>query len=40
MRREYNIEVEVGKPTVNYRETISRKSGFNYLHKKQTGGAG
>lgn len=40
MRREYNIEVELGKPTVNYRETISRKTNFEYLHKKQSGGAG
>lgn len=40
IRREYEIEVEIGQPTVNYRETISKKSHFNYLHKKQTGGAG
>ncbi len=40
MRREYEIEVEVGKPTVNYRETIGKKAKFDYLHKKQTGGAG
>jgi len=40
MRREYNIEVELGKPTVNYRETITRKTNFEYLHKKQSGGAG
>ena len=40
MRREYGIEVELGKPTVNYRETISFKANFEYLHKKQSGGAG
>ncbi len=40
MRREYNIGVKVGHPTVNYRETIAKKAKFNYLHKKQTGGAG
>ena len=40
IRREYEIDVEVGPPTVNYRETITKKSHFNYLHKKQTGGSG
>ncbi len=40
MRREYSAEVETGVPEVAYRETISRKAAFNYLHKKQTGGAG
>jgi elongation factor G len=25
---------------VNYRETISNKAHFDYLHKKQSGGAG
>ncbi len=36
----YNVEVVVGEPKVNYRETITTKADFNYLHKKQTGGAG
>ena len=40
MRREYDIDLVVGNPTVNYRETISEKYKFNYLHKKQSGGAG
>ena len=40
MRREYKCEVEVGKPEVAYRETITRKAEFNYTHKKQTGGSG
>ena len=40
MRREYNAQVETGKPRVAYREAITRKSEFNYTHKKQTGGAG
>lgn len=40
MRREYEIDVIVGKPTVNYRETIGKRSRFDYIHKKQTGGAG
>jgi elongation factor G len=40
MRREFGIDVELGKPTVNYRETISYKTPFEFLHKKQSGGAG
>jgi elongation factor G len=40
MKREYDIDLQVGNPTVNYRETILEKANFNYLHKKQTGGAG
>ncbi|MEN3026271.1 MAG: elongation factor G [Chlorobiota bacterium] len=40
MRREYDCEVEVGRPQVAYRETITQRAEFNYLHKKQTGGAG
>lgn len=40
IKREYNIPVIVGNPTVNYRETIVEKYEFNYLHKKQSGGAG
>ena len=40
MRREYNCEVDTGRPQVAYRETITRRADFNYTHKKQTGGAG
>ena len=40
MKREYNAEVEVGAPRVAYRETVTQHSGFNYTHKKQTGGSG
>jgi elongation factor G len=40
MKREYKAEVEVGKPQVAYRETITKKAEFNYTHKKQTGGSG
>jgi len=40
MRREYNADVEIGEPLVAYRETITKKADFNYIHKKQTGGAG
>jgi len=40
MHREYAADVATGKPRVAYRETITRKAEFNYIHKKQTGGAG
>ncbi len=40
MKREYNAEVETGAPQVAYREAVTRKAEFNYLHKKQTGGSG
>jgi hypothetical protein len=28
----------VGKPRVNFREAITRRADFDYLHKKQSGG--
>lgn len=40
IRREYDCEVEVGYPEVNFRETIGQKAEFSYLHKKQSGGSG
>jgi len=40
MKREYNAEVETGRPEVAYRETITLPTPFDYTHKKQTGGAG
>ena len=40
IRREYDVDIIIGNPTVNYRESIGAKSQFNYLHKKQSGGAG
>lgn len=30
----------MGKPRVNYREAITKKAEFDYLHKKQSGGQG
>lgn len=38
--REYNVDVNVGAPRVNFRESVTRKANFNYTHKKQSGGAG
>ena len=40
MRREYNASVTTGAPQVAYRETITQKAEFDYIHKKQTGGSG
>ncbi len=40
MRREYKAEVVAGAPRVAYRETITQMVEFDYIHKKQTGGAG
>ena len=40
MLREYSARVNPGMPRVAYRETITRKAQFDYIHKKQTGGAG
>ncbi|MCX7027700.1 MAG: elongation factor G [Spirochaetes bacterium] len=40
MRREYNCDVETGRPQVAYREAITQRADFNYTHKKQTGGSG
>jgi len=40
MKREYGVAVETGAPQVAYREAISRRAEFSYVHKKQTGGSG
>ena len=41
MRREFNVEANIGKPQVAYRETIKRTvEKFDFTHKKQTGGSG
>ncbi len=40
MKREYKAEVITSPPQVAYRETIGKKTEFNYTHKKQTGGSG
>jgi elongation factor G len=41
MRREFNVEANIGRPQVAYRETIRRTvEKVEYTHKKQTGGSG
>jgi elongation factor G len=40
LRRTHGVEVNVGKPQVAYRETITRAVSDGYTHKKQTGGSG
>jgi elongation factor G len=40
MKREYRAVVQTGRPQVAYRETITQRAEFDYLHKKQTGGSG
>jgi len=40
LKRTHGIEVEVGKPQVAYRETITQSIADSYTHKKQTGGSG
>jgi elongation factor G len=41
MKREFNVEANVGRPQVAYRETIRRLvEKVDFTHKKQTGGSG
>ncbi|MBW1819570.1 MAG: elongation factor G, partial [Deltaproteobacteria bacterium] len=40
MKREFSADVATGMPQVAYREAITRQVDFDYIHKKQTGGAG
>ena len=40
LRRTHGIDVEVGKPQVAYRETITQRIEDSYTHKKQSGGSG
>ncbi len=40
MKREFKVEANVGPPQVAYRETIQNATEFDYIHKKQSGGAG
>ncbi len=40
LKRTHGVEVEVGKPQVAYRETITKVTEDSYTHKKQSGGSG
>ncbi|ALO33856.1 elongation factor G [Colwellia sp. MT41] len=40
LKRTYGVELEVGKPQVAYRETITKEIDDSYTHKKQSGGSG
>jgi elongation factor G len=40
MKREFNVEANVGKPQVAYRETITRPAEGKEIFKKQSGGRG
>ena len=40
LKHEFGVEVEVGEPSVAFRETITTEIESNYKHSKQTGGKG
>jgi elongation factor G len=40
LRRTHGVDVEMGKPQVAYRETITQTIEDTYTHKKQSGGSG
>ncbi|MEB3173616.1 MAG: elongation factor G, partial [Cyanobacteriota bacterium] len=40
LKRTHGVEVEVGKPQVAYRESITKAINDGYVHKKQSGGSG
>jgi elongation factor G len=40
LQREFNVEANVGRPQVAYREAITRTVDQHWVHKKQTGGRG
>ena len=40
MKREFNVDANVGKPQVAYRETVTRQVEQEYRYVKQTGGRG
>merc|ERR1712127_328034 len=40
LKREFNVEANVGAPSVSYREAITKPAEIDYTHKKQSGGSG
>jgi elongation factor G len=40
MKREFNVNCQVGAPQVAYREAITKPATVDYTHKKQSGGTG
>ena len=40
LKKRFNVEVELTRPRIPYRETIKGKSEVQYKHKKQSGGRG
>merc|ERR1711935_1023894 len=40
MKREFDVEANVGAPQVSYREAITQAAEIDYTHKKQSGGSG
>ena len=40
LKRRFNLDINLSKPNIPYRETISTKSESKYRHKKQSGGSG
>jgi elongation factor G len=40
MKREFNVEANIGQPQVAYRETITKESEAEYKYVKQSGGKG
>merc|ERR1712125_214173 len=40
MKCEFNVEANVGAPSVSYREAITQSAEIDYTHKKQSGGSG
>jgi len=40
LKRTYGVELNVGKPQVAYRESITKSVEDSYTHKKQSGGSG
>merc|ERR1711957_388122 len=40
LKREFDVEANVGAPSVSYREAITQEATVDYTHKKQSGGSG